>query len=49
MAPFMDMPLSDSVCTNCGQCVVVCPVGALYEKSNIDDVWAAIMIQQNML
>ncbi|MEO0288850.1 MAG: NADH-dependent [FeFe] hydrogenase, group A6 [candidate division WOR-3 bacterium] len=42
MAPFMDMPLSDSVCTNCGQCVVVCPVGALYEKSSIDDVWAAI-------
>lgn len=42
MSTFMDMPLNDSTCTNCGQCVAVCPVGALYEKSAIDEVWAAI-------
>jgi iron-only hydrogenase group A len=30
------------VCTNCGQCVVYCPVGALYEKEDIDRAWAAI-------
>ena len=32
----------DTSCVNCGQCIVSCPVGALHEKENIDDVWAAI-------
>jgi len=27
---------------NCGQCTVFCPVGALYEKSHTDEVWAAL-------
>ncbi|MFP4115103.1 MAG: NADH-dependent [FeFe] hydrogenase, group A6 [Spirochaetota bacterium] len=30
------------VCTNCGQCVVYCPVGALYEQEEIERVWSAI-------
>ena len=34
--------LGNSVCINCGQCVVHCPVGALYEKSAVDEVWDAI-------
>ncbi len=34
--------LSDTACVNCGQCIAVCPTGALYEKSAIDDVLAAI-------
>ena len=34
--------LANSECVNCGQCIHVCPVGAIYEKSNVDDVWAAI-------
>jgi NADH-quinone oxidoreductase subunit G/NADP-reducing hydrogenase subunit HndD len=34
--------MGDSVCVNCGQCVVYCPVGALYEKEYVNDVWAAI-------
>jgi len=34
--------LGKSECVNCGQCIHVCPVGAIYERSNIDDVWAAI-------
>jgi NADH-quinone oxidoreductase subunit G len=37
-----DAGLGNSVCINCGQCVVHCPVGALYEKSATDEVWEAI-------
>jgi NADH-quinone oxidoreductase subunit G/NADP-reducing hydrogenase subunit HndD len=31
--------LVNSVCTMCGQCVLVCPTGALTEKTYIDQVW----------
>lgn len=34
--------LNDAVCVQCGQCAAVCPVGAIYEKSSIDEVWAAL-------
>ena len=37
-----DLPLNDTACVYCGQCITACPVGALYEKSNIDDVFHAI-------
>ena len=40
-APF-NMPLSETPCVNCGQCITVCPVGALHEKMDIDKVWEAI-------
>lgn len=37
-----ERPLKDSVCINCGQCILACPVGALHEKDSIKPVWKAI-------
>ncbi|MEG6511291.1 [FeFe] hydrogenase, group A [Desulforamulus ruminis] len=38
----MDQSLADSACINCGQCIAVCPCGALSSNSSIAEVWAAI-------
>ncbi|MCL2063764.1 MAG: NADH-dependent [FeFe] hydrogenase, group A6 [Candidatus Cloacimonetes bacterium] len=35
--------LDHSPCVNCGQCIIYCPTGALSEKTDIDDVWKAIL------
>ena len=37
-----DQNLSDVACVSCGQCIVVCPTGAIAEKDDTDKVWAAI-------
>ena len=29
-------------CVNCGQCALVCPVGAIVEKDDTESVWAAL-------
>lgn len=42
ISSFHDKPMSNVVCTNCGQCVNRCPTGALVEKTYIDSVWDAI-------
>jgi iron-only hydrogenase group A len=34
--------LDDVVCVQCGQCGAVCPVGAIGERDQIQDVWAAL-------
>lgn len=42
ISSFNNMPMSNVVCSNCGQCVNRCPTGALVEKTFIDHVWDAI-------
>jgi NADH-quinone oxidoreductase subunit G/NADP-reducing hydrogenase subunit HndD len=42
IGPADELPLNSVNCTNCGQCVMVCPVGALLAKDDTDRVWDAI-------
>ena len=37
-----EIDLADTSCVSCGQCIAVCPTGAIYEKDFTDDVLAAI-------
>jgi len=43
IGPSEDELLGESICTNCGQCVLVCPVGALKEKESTTVVWEALL------
>ena len=38
IATFMDKPLIDSVCTTCGQCLSVCPTGAISTKESPQNI-----------
>ena len=42
IAPTMNHSINDVKCSFCGQCTVVCPVGALKETDHITRVWDAI-------
>ncbi|HOZ46333.1 MAG TPA: NADH-dependent [FeFe] hydrogenase, group A6 [Candidatus Hydrogenedentes bacterium] len=42
ISTFVDKPLADVICINCGQCINRCPTGALRANDPTDDVWAAI-------
>ncbi len=39
---YMDKPLNDVICINCGQCINRCPTGALKAKDPAEAVWEAI-------
>lgn len=42
ISTFLDKPMHEVVCTNCGQCINRCPTGALTERNYIEEVWNAI-------
>ena len=42
IAPSMNLPMHESTCVFCGQCVAVCPTAALTEVNHIAKVWDAI-------
>lgn len=37
-----DSPMQETTCTFCGQCLSICPTGALTEVNNSNQVWDAI-------
>jgi NADH-quinone oxidoreductase subunit G len=43
VAPAFNKSIADVDCINCGQCVAVCPTGALTVKDDTMDAWGAIM------
>jgi NADH-quinone oxidoreductase subunit G len=42
VSPAFGLPMIETSCTFCGQCVAVCPTGALTEVNNIPKVWKAL-------
>lgn len=42
VGPAFNIPMVESSCTYCGQCVQVCPTAALTEVNHINKVWEAI-------
>ncbi|MFO7446023.1 MAG: NADH-dependent [FeFe] hydrogenase, group A6 [Ignavibacteriaceae bacterium] len=39
---FLDKPLADVICINCGQCINRCPTAALTANDPSDEIWQAI-------
>jgi iron-only hydrogenase group A len=42
ISTFLDSGLGHVACSNCGQCALVCPTGAITERSSVSEVWSAL-------
>ena len=42
ISTFLEKPLADVICINCGQCINRCPTGALHANDPSDEIWNAI-------
>ncbi len=42
ISTFLNKTINEVVCSNCGQCVIHCPTGALVERNYIEEVWDAL-------
>lgn len=47
IGPAFMLDLDSVACVQCGQCAAVCPVGAITEKSNIEEVWKLLDNKDN--
>jgi len=43
ISTYMEKGLGNVACTNCGQCALVCPTGAIVERDDTDEVFEDIM------
>lgn len=44
-----NISLNDVNCTNCGQCIIACPTGALKEKDDTQNVWEELKNEEKIV
>ncbi|MCK5385018.1 MAG: [FeFe] hydrogenase, group A [Alphaproteobacteria bacterium] len=42
VSTYLDKDMAEIACINCGQCITRCPTGALTERDDTPEIWAAI-------